>query len=57
MSPISLRLDVTEIKRVELAELDLRNGTRDLSGDERSASSRRLVVETTTTSQTIERSD
>jgi hypothetical protein len=45
MSPISLRLDVTEVEGVELAELDLRDGTRDLSGDERSASSRRFVVE------------
>jgi len=42
MSPISLRLDVTEVKGLELSGGDLNDGSRDLSSDESSSSSRGL---------------
>jgi len=42
MSPISLRLDVTEVEGLELSGGDLSDGSRDLSGDEGSSSSRGL---------------
>jgi len=42
MSPISLRLDVTEVKGLELSGGDLSDGSRDLSSDESSSSSRGL---------------
>lgn len=45
MSPITLRIQVTEVQARLLPERDVRGGARDLAGDERPAAARALVVE------------
>lgn len=45
VSPITLGVQVTEVEALLLTERDFGDGTRDLSGDESSSTSRRFVVE------------
>ena len=45
MSPVTLRVEIPEVEALLLAEVDIRDGARDLAGDERAPAAGRLVVE------------